>query len=129
MINSPYQKYQQTQLQTASPAQLLLMLYDGAIRFVRLGIAGIEEQDYEKANTYLCKTQAVIHELMAALNYDYPIAKALEQVYEYMLYRLINSNLKKNTAPAQEVLSYLLELREAWDTASKSLIKNSEQQA
>ncbi|UYO05197.1 flagellar export chaperone FliS [Paenibacillus sp. PSB04] len=129
MINSPYQKYQQTQLQTASPAQLLLMLYDGAIRFVRLGIAGIEEQDYEKANTYLCKTQAVIHELMAALNYDYPIAKTLEQVYEYMLYRLINSNLKKNTAPAQEVLSYLLELREAWDTASKSLNKNSEQQA
>ncbi|WP_145028117.1 flagellar export chaperone FliS [Paenibacillus sp. Y412MC10] len=129
MINSPYQKYQQTQLQTASPAQLLLMLYDGAIRFVRLGIAGIKEQDYEKANTYLCKTQAVIHELMAALNYDYPIAKTLEQVYEYMLYRLINSNLKKNIAPAQEVLSYLLELREAWDTASKSLNKNSEQQA
>ncbi|MET3548125.1 flagellar protein FliS [Paenibacillus favisporus] len=129
MINTPYQKYQQTQLQTASPAQLLLMLYDGAIRFVRLGIAGIEEQDYEKANTYLCKTQAVIHELMAALNYDYPIAKTLEQVYEYMLYRLINSNLKKNSAPAQEVLSYLLELREAWDTASKSLNKNSEQQA
>ncbi|MWV46613.1 flagellar export chaperone FliS [Paenibacillus sp. HJL G12] len=126
MINLPYQKYQQTQLQTAPPAQLLLMLYDGAIRFVRIGISGIEEQDYEKANTYLCKAQAVIHELIAALNYDYPIAKTLHRVYEYMVYQLIQANMKKSTVPAKEILSHLQELREAWDTASKSL-NNAEQ--
>lgn len=126
MINSPYQKYQQTQLQTAPPAQLLLMLYDGAIRFVRTGISGIEEKNYEKTNTYLCKAQAVIHELIAALNYDYPIAKNLSQIYEYMLHQLITANLKKNTVPANEVLSYLLELREAWDTAAKSITGNPE---
>lgn len=120
MITSPYQKYQQTQLQTASPSQLLLMLYDGAIRFIRMGTAGIEERDYEKSNLYLCKAQAVIHELIAALNYDYPIAKNLYQVYEYMLHRLIQANLKKEQQPAQEVLSYLQDLREAWEVAGKS---------
>ncbi len=120
MINSPYQKYQQTQLQTASPAQLLLMLYDGAIRFVRMGISGIDEKNYEKTNTNLCKAQAVINELIAALNYDYQIAKTLFQVYEYMLHRLINANLKKDKTQADEVLSYLLELRDAWEIAGKS---------
>lgn len=127
MINSPYQKYQQTQLQTASPAQLLLMLYDGAIRFVRMGISGIEESNYEKSNINLCKAQAVINELIAALNYDYPIAKTLFQVYEYMLHRLINANLKKDKTPANEVLSYLLDLREAWEEAGKSFSLGMEQ--
>jgi len=126
LITSPQQRYQQTQLQTAPPSQLLLMLYDGAIRFVRLGATGIDEKNHEKTNTYLCKAQAVIHELIAALNYDYPIAKTLYQVYEYMIHQLINANLKKNRKPADEVLSYLLELRDAWDTASKSLNSNPE---
>ncbi len=121
MITSPHQKYQQTQLHTAPPAQLLLMLYDGAIRFSKMGISSIQDKNYEKANINLCKAQAVIHELIAALNYDYPIAKTLYQVYEYMIHQLINANMKKNTKPADEVVSYLLELREAWDTASKSL--------
>ncbi|NOU79244.1 flagellar export chaperone FliS [Paenibacillus sp. LMG 31459] len=127
MITSPHQKYQQTQLHTASPAQLLLMLYDGAIRFSRVGISAIQEKNYEKANINLCKAQAVIHELIAALNYDYPIAKTLYQVYEYMIHQLINANMKKITSPADEVVSYLLELREAWDAANKSLNTAAEQ--
>lgn len=121
MLNSPYQKYQQTQLQTSSQPQLLIMLYDGAIRFLKLGISGIEANDYQKANMYLCKTQMVIHELIASLNHDYPMSKNLFQIYEYMLHQLIESNNKKNIAPANEVLSHLIELREAWDGAIKSL--------
>lgn len=120
MINSPFQKYQQTQLQTAPPAQLLLMLYEGGIRFIRIGISGIDEKNYEKTNTYLCKAQAVIHELIASLNQEYPIAKDLLRIYEYMVHRLIVANMKKNREPAEEILSYMLELKEAWETASKS---------
>ncbi|WP_017691982.1 flagellar export chaperone FliS [Paenibacillus polymyxa] len=120
MINSPLQKYQQNQFQT-SPAQLLLMLYDGAIRFVKSGVSAIEESNFEKTNTNLCKAQAVIHELIAALNYDYPVAKTLYSVYEYMIHCLIQANLKKDVKPAQEALSHLTELREAWEIASKSI--------
>lgn len=119
-MNLAYQKYQQTQLNTASPGQLLLMLYDGAIRFVKVGISAISNHEYEKANIHLCKAQAIIHELTAALNHDYPIAKNLTSVYEYMIYRLINANVQKNTEFAQEVLSYLEELREAWEIAHKT---------
>ncbi|MGF9699799.1 flagellar export chaperone FliS [Paenibacillus sp. MABNR03] len=121
MINSPYQKYQQAQAQTASKPKLLIMLYDGAIRFVQAGIEGIEQSNFELANRNLCKAQAIVHELISSLDFDYSLANNLVSVYEYMLHRLIESNVNKTTLPALEVLDYLKELREAWVEASKSL--------
>ena len=120
MIKSPYQKYQQTQAQTASKPKLLIMLYDGAVRFVRAGIEGIREKDYTKANNNLCKAQAIIHELVSALDFNYPISKDLLAIYEYLLHQLIKSNVEKIISPAEEVLEHLTELREAWMEAGKS---------
>jgi flagellar protein FliS len=120
MIGNPYQKYQQSSVQTAPPGQLLVMLYDGAIRFTKAGIEGIESQDYEKANHNLQKAQLIIHEFIASLNFDYPISQNLMQVYEYMLYQLIQSNTHKKGAPANEVLGYLMELRESWAKAARA---------
>lgn len=119
MIYSPYQKYQQAQAQTASKPKLLIMLYDGAIRFVQAGIEGIEERNYEKANTNLCKAQAIVHELISSLNFDYPISNDLLAIYEYMLRCLIESNIHKNATKAKEVAEHLKELRETWIEASK----------
>ncbi|WP_025688192.1 flagellar export chaperone FliS [Paenibacillus zanthoxyli] len=119
MLKSPNQMYQQTQAQTASKPKLLIMLYDGAVRFLRAGIEGIQESDYQKANNYLCKTQAIIHELISALNFDYSISEELLAIYEYLLHLLIKSNIEKNIIPAQEALEHLMELREAWVEASK----------
>lgn len=121
MINSPYQKYQQTQAQTASKPKLLIMLYDGAIRFVQAGIEGIEQKNYELVNRNLIKAQAIVHELISSLNFDYPIAQNLVAIYEYMLRLLIEANVQKRAEPALEVLEHLKELREAWVEASKSL--------
>ncbi|MCQ4088816.1 flagellar export chaperone FliS [Saccharibacillus sp. JS10] len=120
MIYSPHQKYQQAQAQTASKPKLLIMLYDGAIRFVKAGIDGITTKNVEMANNNLCKAQAIVHELVSSLNFDYPISNELVRVYEYMLSRLIEANVKKSVEPAEEVLEYLNDLREAWLEASKS---------
>ncbi|MEK5140700.1 MULTISPECIES: flagellar export chaperone FliS [Paenibacillus] len=119
MIQSPYQKYQQAQAQTASKPKLLIMLYDGAIRFTRAGIDGILDKDFGKANYNLCKSQAIIHELISALNFDYPIAQELLRIYEYMLHCLIESNVHKDVSKAQEVEEHLTDLREAWVEVSK----------
>lgn len=119
MIKSPYQKYQQAQAQTASKPKLLIMLYDGAIRFVKAGIEGIEEKDYQKANNNLCKAQAIVHELISSLNFDFPIAHELIVIYEYMLHSLIEANIKKNVKHAEEVLVHLADLRETWVEASR----------
>ena len=120
MIQSPYQKYQQSSVQTASPAQLVVMLYDGAIRFLKQSIEGIETKNIEITNTNLIKTQKIVNELIASLNFDYPIAHDLLRIYEYMSQQLIVANLKKDKAIAQEVLEHLVELKEAWFQVAKS---------
>jgi len=119
MISTSLNKYQQSSVQTASPIQLTLMLYDGAIRFIKLGIEGIENRDYEKANLNLIKAQRIVNEFIASLNFDYPIAKDLLAVYDYAIYKLIQANLKKDKNNAIEVLHHLMELKEAWLKASK----------
>ena len=119
MLTSPYDKYKTSQAQTANSGKLLLMLYDGAIRFLKLGIEGIEEKNIEKANNNLVKTQAIINELIASLNFDYEIASDLVRIYEYMLYQLIQCNIRKDKLPAEEVLGHLIEMKDAWAEASR----------
>jgi flagellar protein FliS len=119
MITSPYEKYKQNSVQTSTPGQLVIMLYDGAIRFVRAGLDGIESKDYSKANINLGKAQTIVSELMSTLNQAYPVAKNLFALYEYMNHLLIQTNIKKEKAHGEEVLGYLQELRETWVLANK----------
>ena len=118
MITSPYDKYRQSSVQTSTPAQLLLMLYDGAIRFVRGGIEGIREQDIQKTNTLLNKAQTIISELTVTLNASYEAVQGLPALYEYINHLLMESNIKKDTQPAEEALGYLVELRDTWAEAA-----------
>ena len=119
MLPSAYKAYQQNSVQTASPGQLIIMMYDGAIRFTKAGIDGIERRRYDLANTNLTKAQAVIHELIAALNHDISVSKDLLRIYEYLLHCLSQANIKKDVRQATEVISHLEELREAWKQAIK----------
>lgn len=118
MITSPYEKYRQSAVQT-NPSQLLIMLFDGAIRFVRAGMVGIEERDYEKTNLNLGKAQNIMSELMVTLDFSYEVSNGLLKIYEYINYLLIQANIKKNQEHAKEALGYLVDLRETWATAGK----------
>lgn len=119
MINSPYEKYRQTSVQTSNPGQLVILLYDGAIRFVRTAVEAIRKQDMEQANLNFGKAQNIISELMATLDPAYDISKSLLTLYDYMKYLLIQANVKKNEEPAVEVLGYLQQLRETWVEAGR----------
>ena len=120
MLQSPHKAYQQNSVQTATPGQLVIMLYDGAIRFTKAGVEGIQRRQYMIANTNLKKAQAIVHELIASLNHDFTISKDLVRIYEYMLHLLIQANVKKDVKPAEEVLEHLQELREAWKQTFKT---------
>ncbi|MUT65012.1 flagellar export chaperone FliS [Paenibacillus sp. NEAU-GSW1] len=124
MINSPYQAYQQSSVQTASRGQLVIMLYEGAIRFTRAGAESIRNRNYESANTNLKKAQSVINELIASLDRSFEISNDLVRIYEYMLHLLIQSNIKKDAAPAMEVIGHLTELRDAWKQIMKGTSAN-----
>ncbi|MFC5653071.1 flagellar export chaperone FliS [Paenibacillus solisilvae] len=126
MITTPHQKYQQSSVQTASPGKLIIMLYDGAIRFVKQGIDAIEHKNIASANENLIKAQNIVHELVASLDFKYEISNGLALLYEYMLHRLIESNVRKDIVPASEVLSYLTDLKAAWLQASNPALQSKE---
>ena len=114
-------RYLETSIQTASPQQLLIMLYDGAIRFCKLGIEAIKRKDYEDANTQLTKAQQIISEFQITLDRSIPISGDLSRLYDYFYTRLIQANIHKQVEPAEEVLGYLQELRETWMEAAIQL--------
>ena len=120
MIANPYQQYQEAQLETASQGKLLLMLYDGAIRFLTQAHAALVEKRWADAHTYLLKAEDIVTELMACLKLDAgEIAVNLFRLYEYFNWRLIQANVKRDPAMVLEVQTRLRELREAWAEAIK----------
>ncbi|WP_274362528.1 flagellar export chaperone FliS [Paenibacillus thermotolerans] len=120
MIQQQPNKYLETAVQTASPQQLLIMLYDGGIRFCRAGAEAIRQKRYEDANKSLCRVQDIINEFIITLDRNAPVAKGLLALYEYMNHQLIQANIKKDEEIVQEVLGYLQELKETWVQAAKS---------
>lgn len=127
MIRSQQQnQYLLNSIQTATPAQLLVMLYDGAIRFCKLGIEGIKQANIEQANENLGKAQAIINEFIITLDDSSDISPGLAQLYEYMNHQLVQANVKKDVKPAEETLAYLIELKETWLQAAKSMRSGGE---
>lgn len=114
MTNNSYNQYMRSKILTASKAELTLMLYDGAIKFCNMAIICIEKKDIPGAHINIKKTEAILEEFMATLNYKYPVAKEFKNVYEYLHERLVAANLKKDTAILNEVLVHLRDMRDTW---------------
>lgn len=119
--SNAYAAYQQNDVLTASKGKLLIMLYDGAIKFLRFSKVAIDENNIENTNKYLRKTQDIISELMITLNMDYEISKGLYSLYDYMKYRLVEANIKKDKEMVDEVLGMLIDLRDTWEKASSMI--------
>lgn len=106
--------YQRNAIMTASPAELTLMLYEGAIKFCNIGMMAIEKKDYEKANTNIKKAQAIITELRVTLNRKYPVWEDFERVYDYIYRTLVDANMHKSTEDLEEALKRIREMRDTW---------------
>lgn len=116
---NPYQQYQQSVINTSTPQELTLMLYNGLVKFLNLGIQAIDEKNMESAHNNIIKAQRIIEEFMSTLNMDYDISKNLYSLYEYMNRRLIDANIKKDKEITEEVLGFAKELRDTWAQAMK----------
>ena len=112
--NIAAQAYQGTKINTASPAELTLMLFDGAIKFCNKGIYAIEENNIQKANENLIKAQKIIMEFRGTLDFKYPVAQDFERVYDYIYRRLVEANIKKDKEIAEDALKFIREMRDTW---------------
>lgn len=113
-INRGYDIYAKNKVTTASPAELTLMLYEGAIKFCNLAVVAVEQKQIEKAHKNIIKVQNIITEFQATLDDKYPVAKDFENVYNYLMQRLIEANIKKDKAILEEVLGHLRTMRDTW---------------
>lgn len=111
---NPYAAYAQSKVMTASPAELTLMLYDGAIKFCNIAIMGVQEKDIEKAHIHIIKVERILQEFLNTLDYKYPVAKDFENVYNYLIRRLHEANMRKDEEILQEVLKHLRTMRDTW---------------
>ena len=118
-IPSGYDNYAKERIMNASPAQLTLMLYDGAIKFCNIAIGAVEKNQIEKAHINITKVEKIIQEFRATLDFKYPVAKDFENVYSYINQRLIEANIKKDKDILEEVLRHLRTMRETWEEVMK----------
>lgn len=109
-----YAQYQNSKILTASPAELTLMLYEGAIKFCNIAIMAIEKKDVEKAHNNIMKAQRIIEEFRSTLDHKYAVAEDFDRVYVYLLQRLLQANIKKDAEILEEVNTHLRSMRDTW---------------
>lgn len=118
-LNKAAMQYQRNAIQTASPAKLTLMLFDGAIKFSNIALEGIEEGDIEKAHNNIIKVQKIIVEFRATLDFKYPVAQEFDKVYDYIYRRLVEANMKKDKEIMEEALRHIRTMRDTWKEVMK----------
>lgn len=127
---NPYVKqYQKNQIETATPEQVLILLYDGAILYLNKAKVALEQNDLEQWNKNLLGCERIILEFMDTLDMENggDLAKNLYGLYEYFYNTLVQANLNKNTQKVDEILRHLKGLRETWQKAIA--IANAEKKA
>ncbi|MCB1137704.1 MAG: flagellar export chaperone FliS [Leptospiraceae bacterium] len=113
---SQYDAYKDTEIQTANQGKLIVMLYDGAIRFLRIAQENLNPRTYDVANTNIIKAQDIITELMLSLNMDAgEVAQNLFNLYAYMKKRLLEANMAKDGEIITEVIKLIEPLKTAWE--------------
>ena len=118
-IQNPYEEYQRNKILTASPAEITLMLYEGAIKFCNIAIMAIEQKDMEKAHINIMKTQRIIEEFRNTLDRKYEVAEEFDKIYVYVLRRLFEANINKDKEILEEVNTHLRSLRDTWKEVMK----------
>ncbi|MFJ7932841.1 flagellar export chaperone FliS [Sporosarcina sp. NPDC096371] len=113
-INNPYATYQNNSVNTSTPGELTLMLYNGCLKFIEQGKRALEEGRIEEKNKSIQKAQAIISELMLTLDTSYPVAKNMLVLYEFANSRLIDGNIKNDSAFFDEASSIITEFRDTW---------------
>ncbi|MDX2084915.1 MAG: flagellar export chaperone FliS [Candidatus Melainabacteria bacterium] len=121
--------YLEQQIQTASQEQLLILLYEGAIRFLHQAKTAMEKQSYEKCHHCLIRAQKIVMEFMLSLDLEQggEVAVNLYALYEYLYHQMVQANLHKDVTMVQEVISHLEQLKATWEEAIRIAAREQRQ--
>lgn len=118
---NPLDQYKEQAVTTATPGMLIVKLFDGAIKNIKLAIKAVQDRKIEEAHNAIMKAEDIYSHLLSTLNENVPISANLKQLYEYLLNRLIEANFKKDAEILNEVLDFTIEFRETWNQAEKNI--------
>lgn len=113
-LPNAYVQYNNSKILTASPTELTLMLYEGAIKFCNIAETAIDQKDIQKAHVNIVKTQKIVDYLRQTLDMKYPVAKDFDNIYVYLEDRLVQANIKKDREILEECLGHLRSVRDTW---------------
>lgn len=113
-INNPYATYQNNTVITSTPGELTLMLYNGCLKFILQAKRALEEGNIQDKNTAVQKAQAIISELMLTLDKSIPISENMLILYDFANSRLIDGNIKNDSAMFDEASDIIKEFRDTW---------------
>lgn len=113
-INNPQQAYANNSVNTASPGELTLMLYNGCLKFIHLAERAMKENNIQQKNMNMQKAQAIVRELSITLKADTELGRNMLSLYEYLQERLIEANIKNDPAILKEVEGFVIEFRDTW---------------
>ncbi|MEN0644717.1 flagellar export chaperone FliS [Alkalicoccobacillus gibsonii] len=113
-VSTMQSAYKQNALNTASPGELTLMLYNGCLKFIHQADKAMVEQDVERRNMYLTKAQNIIRELMVTLKAENEVGKNMHRMYEFILSKLIDANVKNDQQALKDAEGFVVEFRDTW---------------
>jgi flagellar protein FliS len=128
-INNTAHRYQEIEIKTATPLELVVMLYDAAIANLHKAQEHLAAREIAPRTRCLNKVSAILTELQANLNFEAggTVAPSLERLYRYMRDRIIQANLRQDAAPLKEVVKLLSSLRSAWAQVSHTDARKTSQ--
>lgn len=113
-INNPYATYQNNSVNTSTPGELTLMLYNGCLKFIQQAKRALEQGNIEEKNTYTQKAQAIVTELMVTLDQSQAVSKEMMILYEFVNNRLLDGNIKGDAGLYDEASEIITEFRDTW---------------
>ncbi|MBR1443301.1 MAG: flagellar export chaperone FliS [Firmicutes bacterium] len=118
-INNPYAKLKNDSIYLATPEELILMLYDGALKFSNQAMVAMEKKDYQKSNYLIQRVQDIIRELQTSLDFKYEISNDFYAMYDYIFRTLITANIRKDQKKLEEAMGLIRQFRDTWKEAMK----------
>ena len=123
MAYQQYQAYKDNSVNTASPGELTLMLYNGCLKFIKQAKKGMESNNIELKNTNIQKAQKIISELMVTLDQNAAVSEEMMSLYDYINRRLIEANIQNDAEILNEAFGLVEEFRDTW----KEVLKQTRQ--
>lgn len=118
-LPNAYAQYNNSRIMTASPAELTLLLYEGAIKFGNIAIVKMEQKDVEGAHKNIVKVEKIIDYLRETLDMKYAVAEDFERIYVYLSRRITDSMVSKDPKDMEEVVKHLRSVRDNWKEVMK----------